>query len=383
MNAEALRYDSRQFVKIHRGSKRKPFALHPISLEKNMSPIPRFMPWVSLALAAALCVAGCHNNQNQAASTPNSPDQSQDPAQANLAPASYNTDSTASGPAPSSDNSQGQPPSDSTSGSYAPSDNSGYEEPPVATAPQPPPALPDYQQPPCPGDGYIWTPGYWNYAPTGYYWVPGAWVAPPYQGALWTPGYWDYSGSRYGFHPGHWGTHIGYYGGINYGFGYVGLGYEGGYWNSGHFTYNRAYNNVNTTVIHNVYNYNVVNRTNNVTRISFNGGPGGVQVRPRPVEMAASREPYAPRMSTQVSHEQSFRTDRGQFATTNQGRPNNMAISRPIQADRNVRPMPPQARGGPAPRQGPSRPEAQPQRENPGRGNSAQHGNPHAEDRRN
>jgi WXXGXW repeat (2 copies) len=24
-----------------------------------------------------------------------------------------------------------------------------------------PPALPIYEQPICPGDGYIWTPGYW------------------------------------------------------------------------------------------------------------------------------------------------------------------------------------------------------------------------------
>ena len=24
-----------------------------------------------------------------------------------------------------------------------------------------PPALPVYEQPICPGDGYIWTPGYW------------------------------------------------------------------------------------------------------------------------------------------------------------------------------------------------------------------------------
>ena len=26
---------------------------------------------------------------------------------------------------------------------------------------QAPPAIPDYSQPPAPGDGYIWTPGYW------------------------------------------------------------------------------------------------------------------------------------------------------------------------------------------------------------------------------
>src|SRR5580658_2017496 len=40
-----------------------------------------------------------------------------------------------------------------------------------------PPALPVYEQPICPGDGYLWTPGYWayNYDVTDYYWVPGTW----------------------------------------------------------------------------------------------------------------------------------------------------------------------------------------------------------------
>ena len=45
-----------------------------------------------------------------------------------------------------------------------------------------PPALPVYMQPVCPGDGYLWTPGYWAYGPEGYYWVPGVWVRPPQVG---------------------------------------------------------------------------------------------------------------------------------------------------------------------------------------------------------
>ena len=37
-----------------------------------------------------------------------------------------------------------------------------------------PPALPVYEQPLCPAEGYIWTPGYWAWYPDyGYYWVPG------------------------------------------------------------------------------------------------------------------------------------------------------------------------------------------------------------------
>jgi len=80
------------------------------------------------------------------------------------------------------------------------------------------------------------------------FWVPGAWVEAPYEGALWTPGYWGFWNHRYGFYRGHWGRHVGYYGGINYGFGYIGFGYEGGYWGGGHFNYNSSVNNINRNV---------------------------------------------------------------------------------------------------------------------------------------
>jgi hypothetical protein len=209
---------------------------------------------------------------------------------------------------------------------------------PTEQATEAPPALPDYEQPPAPADGYIWTPGYWAWGPAGYYWVPGAWIEPPFVGALWTPGYWAFYGGVYSFYPGYWGLHIGFYGGINYGFGYVGFGYEGGYWNSGRFFYNRVYNHLNTRVVHNVYSYNAGNRARGVPRTSFNGGSRGVQVRPRPSEVAASREPTAPRMSTQVQHAQSYSAARGQLAAPNHGRPSTPAISRPLSADRNVRP---------------------------------------------
>ena len=36
-----------------------------------------------------------------------------------------------------------------------------------------PPPLPVYEQPLCPGEGFIWTPGYWayDYYIDDYYWV--------------------------------------------------------------------------------------------------------------------------------------------------------------------------------------------------------------------
>src|SRR5580658_8923520 len=88
-----------------------------------------------------------------------------------------------------------------------------------------PPILPVYSQPICPGAGYMWTPGYWAWGPAGYYWVPGTWVMAPFIGALWTPGYWGWGAGVYLWHAGYWGPHVGFYGGINYGFGYIGVGY--------------------------------------------------------------------------------------------------------------------------------------------------------------
>src|ERR1700733_16142923 len=139
-----------------------------------------------------------------------------------------------------------------------------------------PPAIPVYEQPPCPTEGYLWTPGYWGYGPDGYYWVPGLWAAPPRVGFLWTPGYWGFAGGLYGWHAGYWGPHVGFYGGINYGFGYGGVGFVGGEWRGGAFAYNSAYAHVDGTVVRNVYvNRTVINNTTVVNRASFNG-EGGV-----------------------------------------------------------------------------------------------------------
>jgi hypothetical protein len=192
-----------------------------------------------------------------------------------------------------------------------------------------PPALPVYAQPVCPGEGYIWTPGYWAYGDDGYYWVPGVWVMPPQVGVLWTPGYWGWSEGVYVFHAGYWGPHVGFYGGVNYGFGYGGVGFHGGEWRGRRFAYNTAVTNVNTTVIHNTY----VNRTiivNNATvnRTSFNGGPGGIAARPSSSEMAANRESHFRPTVAQVSHQNFARADRSNFASVNHGRPATPAMSR-------------------------------------------------------
>jgi hypothetical protein len=194
-----------------------------------------------------------------------------------------------------------------------------------------PPALPVYTQPICPGDGYIWTPGYWAYGPEGYYWVPGTWVVAPRAGFLWTPGYWGFAGGIYGWHGGYWGSHIGFYGGVNYGFGYGGVGFAGGRWEGGHFAYNSAVSNVNTTVIHNTYVDKTVINNTTVNRTSFNG-PNGVRAEPTAQERSAMNEPHVAPTGVQTSHEHAASLDRSQLASANHGRPANVAMARPMGA---------------------------------------------------
>jgi hypothetical protein len=190
-----------------------------------------------------------------------------------------------------------------------------------------PPELPVYVQPLCPAEGYMWTPGYWAWDGNDYYWVPGTWVLVPEVGFLWTPPYWGWEGGRYFFHEGYWGPRIGFYGGINYGFGYFGHGYEGGRWDNGHFFYNRSVNNVNVTIIHNVYNTTIVNNT--VNRVSFNGGNGGVNARPTSEEEAAARERHIPPVAAQNEHMQAARSNPELRASTNHGKPPIAATSKP------------------------------------------------------
>jgi hypothetical protein len=191
-----------------------------------------------------------------------------------------------------------------------------------------PPALPVYEQPLIPGPGYIWTPGYWAWGPEGYYWVPGTWVLAPFAGALWTPGYWGWGESAYIWHTGYWGPHVGFYGGICYGFGYTGFGYQGGYWDRGSFRYNRAVNNVNVTNITNTYNTTVVNNSS-TTRVSYNGGSGGVLARPRPEDRIAERERHTPVLPVQAHHELAAASNRALLASVNNGRPPVAATPRP------------------------------------------------------
>lgn len=205
-----------------------------------------------------------------------------------------------------------------------------------------PPPLPVYEQPVIPGAGYIWTPGYWAISPAGYYWVPGAWVLPPYSGAIWTPGYWEFVDGVYIWHPGYWSYAIGYYGGVNYGFGYFGWGYFGGYWRNHRFFYNRACNSLDGVRITNVYERRIEVNRYDQRHISFNGGRDGIQYRPSRQEMAQQNSRHSPPTSAQQNFRDIASRDRAQFADQNQGRP-----PRPVIDSRGANPTVPQRSQGP------------------------------------
>ncbi len=185
-----------------------------------------------------------------------------------------------------------------------------------------PPALVEYQQPVIPGPGYIWTPGYWAWdeADADYYWVSGAWVQPPQVGLYWTPGYWAWNSGVYVFNAGYWGPAVGFYGGIDYGYGYTSQGYYGGRWRGGVFEYNRSVNNISNVRITNVYE-EPAPRSASQTRVSFNGGQGGVNARPTQEQMAAAKEPHVEATVAQTQQMRVAQQDRQSHFKANEGKP--------------------------------------------------------------
>ena len=207
--------------------------------------------------------------------------------------------------------------------------------------------------------------------------MPGTWVLPPEPGLLWTPGYWgwDADGDDYIWHAGYWAPVVGFYGGIDYGYGYYGNGYVGGRWDHDRFVYNTAVTRVNTAIIHNTYVDRTVvvnNRTEN--RVSYNGGRGGIDRRPSSEQLAAERERHVQRTSVQMQQEQAASRDRALRASENHGRPPVAATAKPGDFRTNVAParesIRPSATGGtnatrPAPPN--NRNESRPNNVNPNR----------------
>ncbi len=188
-----------------------------------------------------------------------------------------------------------------------------------------PPPLPAYSQATLPGPGYIWVPGYWAWDREGYYWTPGAWAHPPAADMLWTPGYWAWNDRDrdYVFHSGYWAPTVGYYGGIDYGFGYTGAGYHGGFWRNHQFVYNRAVNDLG--------NVKIATYANQVfapeNHISYNGGAGGTTARPTPAQLAAGERHIGP-TPEQIQNQQTASRIPTQRYSENKGAPPVGAVAR-------------------------------------------------------
>ncbi len=182
-----------------------------------------------------------------------------------------------------------------------------------------PPVIPIYVQPDLPAPGYLFMPGYWAWDGTDYYWVPGTWVEPPVNGLLWTPGYWGFQDGLYVWNDGYWAPDVGFYGGVNYGFGYTGVGFQGGYWHGGAFFYNRAVARFGSVNIVNVYDTPV--RIHETSRVSFNGGEGGVRARPTDDDRRAMSERHSPPTGQQMQHRERAQAMPELHARTNGGRP--------------------------------------------------------------
>ncbi len=151
---------------------------------------------------------------------------------------------------------------------------------------------------------------------------------------MWTPAWWGWENGAYIFHDGFWGPEVGWYGGIDYGFGYFGHGFYGGRWDRDRFYYNTAVVRVNETVIHNVYvdrtvirNVNIVNNNH----VSYNGGQGGINARPTPEEERASQGRHFPPAQAQLERRQMARSNPEMRASANQGRPAIAATARPTE----------------------------------------------------
>src|ERR1700747_2933537 len=121
---------------------------------------------------------------------------------------------------------------------------------------------------------------------------------------------------------------MGVYGGVNYGFGYPGRGYDGGYWRDNRLYYNSTVNNITNVSVTNVYSRNVVNNVT-VSRVTYVGGPGGLTARPTADEERVAHEHRTPPTAAQTQHREAAASRPELVASVNHGKPEIAATSRP------------------------------------------------------
>jgi hypothetical protein len=114
----------------------------------------------------------------------------------------------------------------------------------------------------------------------------------------------------------------------------------------------------------------VTNQRESTNRVSFNGGPHGVNARPTSSQLSAAQQRHVPMTSEQLQHQRAASANRTMLASLNHGRPDVAASTRPEplgnrpaaphnRAANTERPAAskPAARPVPAPKSAPSRAE--------------------------
>jgi hypothetical protein len=144
------------------------------------------------------------------------------------------------------------------------------------------------------------------------------------------------------------------------------VGYEGGRWENGVIAYNRTVNNFGGVTITNVYEKTVIVAPG-ASRVSFNGGSGGITLRPRAEEEAAAHGQHVAAIPAQLDQERTAGNNRALLASENCGQPPIAATAKPgeftgkgVVAARSAEPtgtLGPKPIGAPAtpPRQRPAR----------------------------
>ena len=139
----------------------------------------------------------------------------------------------------------------------------------------------------------------------------------------------------YVWHPGYWGPHVGYYGGVNYGFGYMGIGFVGGEWRGRVFAYNSAVMHVGEGGGwgNRVYVDRTIVERNTIVNdrhVAFSGGPGGINHAPTAQERSYLNDRHMGATAAQTQHMQAAQQNRGAYYNVNHGHPSQVAVSRPL-----------------------------------------------------
>ena len=167
------------------------------------------------------------------------------------------------------------------------------------SAEEAPPPLPEYDQPPIPAPGYIWTPGYWAGTTSI---IIGCRVAGGAAGGghLLDASLLGLLQRSLLFIGGYWGSASVSTGASTMAMVMAAVASRAARWDHGAFYYNRAVTNLRGATITNVYEKNVV--ISNRDWVSYNGGRGGLTLRPTAEEEAAAREPHRLLMQWQTQH---------------------------------------------------------------------------------